>query len=73
MGTKFPVKKFLHVATGHRMEGEVVLESTLAWQVAVAGKVQVLQKAEWSEDRNVSQPGSNKGGFEDVFSMFGGR
>ena len=63
MSTTFPVKKFIHVATNNRLEGEVVLESSLAYQVAVGGKIQVLQKNEWSLD----------GGFEDIFSQFGRR
>jgi hypothetical protein len=72
MSKKFPVKKFVHVATGSRLEGEVVLESSTAWQVAVAGKVQVLNKNEWSETFAGFTPGSSqKGGFEDLFSSFG--
>ena len=67
MTSQFTSKKFLHIATGARIEGEVVLESSLSWQVAVGGKIQVLNKSEWSEDRSTTP----RGGFEDIFSMFG--
>ncbi len=74
MSTTFPVKKFIHVATNTRLEGELVLESSLAYQVAVGGRVQVLQKTEWSEQRDYFTQGTPpRGGFEDIFSMFGGR
>jgi hypothetical protein len=62
--SKFPVKKFRHNASGTTVEGELVLESHTAWQVAVGGKVQLLEKTDWS------LVAAN--GFEDIFSMFGG-
>lgn len=72
MSQQFPVKKFVHVASGNKLEGEVVLESTLSWQVAVGGKIQILEKKEWSIQSDLF--GSSRGGgFDDIFSMFGGR
>lgn len=73
MSTQFPTKKFVHASTGHRLEGDVVLESSLSWQVAVGGKIRVLQKAEWSENRDGFTQGRPSGGFEDIFANFMGR
>lgn len=69
MSSTFPLRTFhstgLIPAT---VDGELVLESSLSYQVAVNGKVIVLQKTEWRMDL-----GGSRGGFEDIFSMFGGR
>ena len=74
----FPVRKFRHSTVGSVVEGELVLESHTAWQVAVGGKVQVLEKTEWSIDAGDSfndlfgqRPGMPN--LFDPFSMFGGR
>jgi hypothetical protein len=59
---------FKHNATGAILQGEFVVESSVAWQVAVDGKVRLVMKNEWT---SIAVPSS--GGFEDIFgSPFGG-
>lgn len=65
MSTRFPVKKFCHVSSGATVEGEVILESSTAWQVAVTGSVRILDKSEFQEV-------SGLGMFNDLFKDFFG-
>ena len=50
------------VKGGRTIEGELVVETILAWQVAVDGEVGVYQKNEWSEASF---------NFGDILGMFG--
>ena len=63
----FPTRSYIHKATGARVTGDLVVETSTAWQVAVTGKVRLILKSEW----DMAQP--LMGGFEDIFSQFTGR
>lgn len=59
--TAFPTRKF-YGPTGE-ITGEVVANTTINWQVAVAGQIVVLPKSEWSMSSD----------FEEILGFFGGR
>ena len=68
MAEKLAVVAFVHREKGTYIEGEFVVESATAWQIAVGGKVQAILKEEW-----VSTAPRQANGFDDIFGgMFGG-